>query len=119
MAERFAYYGVAGNLIMYLTTVAGQPVAEAAKTVNSWNGVSSLALLVGAFLADSYLGRFKTTIISSTIFLMVSPLFPSLFLLFLPFFGLKNIKHAAYNPFLFVGIKAFIFHVGEHAFGAI
>lgn len=70
MAERFAYYGVAGNLIMYLTTVVGEPVAEAAKTVNSWNGVSSLALLVGAFLADSYLGRFRTTILSSAIFLM-------------------------------------------------
>lgn len=70
MAERFAYYGIAGNLIMYLTTVVGQPVAEAAKNVNTWNGVSSLGLLLGAFFADSYFGRFKTTLLSSSIFLL-------------------------------------------------
>lgn len=70
MAERFAYFGIAGNLIMYLTTVMEQPLASAAKNVNSWNGVSSLALFVGAFFADSYLGRFKTTLVSSSIFLM-------------------------------------------------
>ncbi|KMT17106.1 hypothetical protein BVRB_2g041600 [Beta vulgaris subsp. vulgaris] len=39
MAERFAYYGIAGNLIMYLTRVLEEPLASAAKNVNSWNGV--------------------------------------------------------------------------------
>ncbi|XP_021774461.1 protein NRT1/ PTR FAMILY 5.4-like [Chenopodium quinoa] len=70
MAERFAYYGIAGNLIMYLTTMMDIPLATAAKNVNSWNGVSSLALFIGAFFADSYLGRFKTTLLSSSVFLM-------------------------------------------------
>ncbi|CAO2820609.1 unnamed protein product [Amaranthus hypochondriacus] len=70
MAERFAYYGIAGNMMMYLTKVMEQPVASAAKNVNSWNGVSSLALFIGAFFADSFLGRFNTTLISSSVFLM-------------------------------------------------
>ncbi|GAB4827374.1 hypothetical protein Ancab_034260 [Ancistrocladus abbreviatus] len=69
MSERFAYYGIAANLIIYLTTVLGQEVATAAKNVNNWNGVLSIALVVGAFLADSYLGRFTTTLISTAIFL--------------------------------------------------
>ncbi|GMH15704.1 hypothetical protein Nepgr_017545 [Nepenthes gracilis] len=70
VAERFAYYGIAGNLTVYLMTVVGEAVATAAKNVNNWNGVLSVALVIGAFLADSYFGRFKTTVISTTIFLM-------------------------------------------------
>ncbi|KAL8160984.1 hypothetical protein V2J09_012473 [Rumex salicifolius] len=70
MAERFAYYGVAGNLIIYLTTELRQPLAEAAKNVNSWNGALSLCLLIGAFLTDSFLGRFRAAVISTSIFLM-------------------------------------------------
>ncbi|XP_057498792.1 protein NRT1/ PTR FAMILY 5.4-like [Actinidia eriantha] len=70
MGERFAYYGVAGNLIMYLTTVLGQPTATAAKNVNIWRGVSSIFPLFGAFVADSYLGRFKTILLSTIIYLM-------------------------------------------------
>lgn len=103
MAERFAYYGVAGNLIMYLTTVVGQPVAEAAKNVNSWNGVSSLALLVGAFLADSYLGRFKTTLLSSSIFLMG--------LVLLTTSTSSNIPHSIRTPFFFAAL--YITAVGD------
>ncbi|KAL2898220.1 Protein NRT1/ PTR FAMILY 5.4, partial [Bienertia sinuspersici] len=70
MAERFAYYGIAANLMMYLTKELDQPLATAATNVNTWNGVSSLALLIGAFFADSYLGRFNTTLASSCLFLM-------------------------------------------------
>ncbi|KAG8363708.1 hypothetical protein BUALT_Bualt19G0050500 [Buddleja alternifolia] len=70
VAERFAYYGVAGNLFMYLTKVLGQPTATAAKNVNTWQGVSAIFPVVGGFLADSYLGRFKTILLSSTIYLI-------------------------------------------------
>ncbi|XVF00257.1 hypothetical protein REPUB_Repub03eG0269500 [Reevesia pubescens] len=70
MAERFAFYGLAGNLIMYLTNNLGEPVATAAKNVNTWVGVSSIFPLLGAFIADSYLGRFKTIIASSLIYFL-------------------------------------------------
>ncbi|OMO87185.1 Proton-dependent oligopeptide transporter family [Corchorus olitorius] len=70
MAERFAFYGLAGNLITYLTNNLGQPVATAAKNVNTWVGVSAIFPLVGAFIADSYFGRFKTILASSFIYFL-------------------------------------------------
>ncbi|XWS08295.1 hypothetical protein CRYUN_Cryun41cG0067300 [Craigia yunnanensis] len=70
MAERFAFYGLAGNLITYLTNNLGEPVATAAKNVNTWIGISSIFPLFGAFIADSYLGRFKTILASSLIYFL-------------------------------------------------
>ena len=72
MAERFAFYGLAGNLITYLTNNLSQPVATAAKNVNTWVGVSAIFPMLGAFIADSYLGRFKTILASSLIYFLVS-----------------------------------------------
>ncbi|XP_062093083.1 protein NRT1/ PTR FAMILY 5.4 [Humulus lupulus] len=69
VADRFAFYGLAGNLIMYLTNVLRQPMATAAKNVNLWVGVSSLFPILGALLADSFLGRFNTILLSSIIYL--------------------------------------------------
>ncbi|KAJ7949346.1 protein NRT1/ PTR FAMILY 5.4-like [Quillaja saponaria] len=68
MAERFAFYGVAGNLVTYFTNVFHEPIATAAKNVNTWVGVSYLFPLLGAFIADSYLGRCKTILFSSIIY---------------------------------------------------
>ncbi|KAK3032741.1 hypothetical protein RJ639_036925 [Escallonia herrerae] len=70
MGERFAYYGVSGNLITYLTNVMGESTAVAAKNVNTWHGVAAVFPLLGAFLADSYLGRFRTIVLSSIVYLM-------------------------------------------------
>lgn len=75
MAERFAYYGLAGNLIQYLTNVLNESTATAAKNVNNWVGISSIFPLLGAFIADSFLGRFNTILLSSSIYFMVSLLF--------------------------------------------
>ncbi|XP_028781034.1 protein NRT1/ PTR FAMILY 5.4-like [Neltuma alba] len=69
-AERFAYQGLASNLITYLTNVLRQPVATAAKNVNTWVGFSSLFPLLGGFVADSFLGRFNTILLSSFIYLL-------------------------------------------------
>lgn len=71
MAERFSYYGVAGNLITYLTTVLGQPTATAARNVNTFLGVSALFPILGAFIADSYVGRFKTIVVSTAVYILV------------------------------------------------
>ncbi|KAM1229571.1 hypothetical protein ACFX13_040597 [Malus domestica] len=70
VAQQFAFYGLASNLIMYLTDVLDQPLATAAKNVNTWLGVSSVFPVVGAFLADSYFGRFKTIVFSVTIYFL-------------------------------------------------
>ncbi|XP_028773125.1 protein NRT1/ PTR FAMILY 5.4-like [Neltuma alba] len=70
MAERFAFYGLSGNLVSYLTNVLGETTPAAAKNVNNWVGVSFVFPLLGAYIADSYLGRFKTVIFSSIIYFL-------------------------------------------------
>ncbi|KAF5754118.1 putative proton-dependent oligopeptide transporter family, MFS transporter superfamily [Helianthus annuus] len=68
--ERFAYYGVSGNLITYLTVVLKQPLSTAAKNVNLWHGVSAIFPILGGFLADSFFGRFNTIVFSSLTYLL-------------------------------------------------
>lgn len=51
--ERLAYYGLATNLVVYMTRVMGQDASSAAFHVNLWGGSCYLTPLLGAYLADS------------------------------------------------------------------
>ncbi|GLJ39272.1 hypothetical protein SUGI_0801490 [Cryptomeria japonica] len=70
LAERFAYAGISSNLIIYLTSVLNESTATAASNVNMWSGVQYILPFLGAFVADSYLGRYWTIIAASLVYLI-------------------------------------------------
>ena len=56
--ERICYYGIAGNLLLFLETRFQLTNAEADMEISAWIGVCYLTPLLGGFLADRYLGRY-------------------------------------------------------------
>ncbi|CAM8958553.1 unnamed protein product [Rhodiola kirilowii] len=68
--ERLAYYGMSTNLVLYFKERLNQHSATAAKNVSNWSGTCYITPLIGAFLADAYLGRFWTIAIFSIIYVM-------------------------------------------------
>lgn len=70
IAERVAYHGINSNLVTYLSSVMHESTATAAKNVNIWSGTTTMLPLLGAFVADSYLGRYWTILLSSVVYLL-------------------------------------------------
>lgn len=58
--ERFAYYGMSTNLVNYLEDRLNQGNVRASINVSNWSGTCYATPLLGAFLADAYLGRYWT-----------------------------------------------------------
>ncbi|TXG53384.1 hypothetical protein EZV62_022553 [Acer yangbiense] len=70
MAERFMYFRIESNLITYLTGPLGQSTMMAAENMNVWTGTTALLLVVGALVADSFLGCYKTLVVASAMYVL-------------------------------------------------
>ncbi|CAL5193835.1 unnamed protein product [Lathyrus oleraceus] len=68
--ERMAYFGIATNLVVYLTNKLHEGTVESSNSVSNWSGSVWLMPIAGAYVADAYLGRYWTFVISSCIYLM-------------------------------------------------
>eukprot|EP01023_Acetabularia_acetabulum_P006025 TRINITY_DN12502_c0_g1_i3.p1 TRINITY_DN12502_c0_g1~~TRINITY_DN12502_c0_g1_i3.p1 ORF type:complete len:589 (+),score=120.16 TRINITY_DN12502_c0_g1_i3:178-1944(+) len=68
--ERLAFYGLATNLQVYFTQVLGIAPATAATQIGAFSGTCYITPILGAYLADSYWGRYVTIIVFSAIYLM-------------------------------------------------
>ncbi|GFZ19600.1 peptide transporter 1 [Actinidia rufa] len=71
--ERLAYYGMSSNLVLYFKHQLNQSSATASKNQSDWSGTCYITPLIGAFLADAYLGRYWTIACFSIIYVIVSP----------------------------------------------
>lgn len=69
-SEKLAVVGFGTNMISYLTVQLHMPITKAANTLTNFSGTASLTPLIGAFVADSYAGRFWTITIASIIYLI-------------------------------------------------
>ncbi|XP_057839241.2 protein NRT1/ PTR FAMILY 2.9 [Cryptomeria japonica] len=82
--EKLATIGLSSNIVVYLTSKFNMPNVEASFIINVWTGTTNIAPLLGAFLSDSYIGRYWTIAlgcIASLIgmfLLSLTAIFPSL-----------------------------------------
>lgn len=71
VAERLAFFAIAVNMVQYLMTEMRQSLPAAVTHTSDWIGAAYILTFLGAFLADSYLGRFRTIISFSCIYAVV------------------------------------------------
>lgn len=58
--EKLGAIGTLSNLLVYLTTVFNMKTITATTLITVFHGTSNFATLFGAFLSDTYFGRYKT-----------------------------------------------------------
>ncbi|KAJ4961767.1 hypothetical protein NE237_021677 [Protea cynaroides] len=84
VSEKLAVVGFGANMISYLTQQLHMPLTKAANTLTNFGGTASLTPMLGAFIADSFAGRFWTITVASIIYqigmicLTVSAVLPGL-----------------------------------------
>ncbi|KAK8703913.1 hypothetical protein V6N13_047555 [Hibiscus sabdariffa] len=66
--EKMAFFAISMNLITYLTTRLHQGTVKSANNVTNWAGTNGLTPILGAYIADACLGRYRTFLIFSIIY---------------------------------------------------
>ncbi|GLT42273.1 hypothetical protein SLA2020_162840 [Shorea laevis] len=67
--ERMAYYGIASNLVIYLSTKLHEGTVESSNNVTNWIGTVWMTPILGAYIADTFLGRYWTFMLASAIYI--------------------------------------------------
>ncbi|VAI90211.1 unnamed protein product [Triticum turgidum subsp. durum] len=68
-SECLCFFAVSKNLVTYLTTVLHESNVDAARNVSTWVGSCFITPVIGAFLADSYWGRYSTIAIFLSVYI--------------------------------------------------
>ncbi|RWR86831.1 Proton-dependent oligopeptide transporter family [Cinnamomum micranthum f. kanehirae] len=68
--DSMAYYGISTNLVMFIGKILHEGNASAAASINTWIGTGYFTPFLGALIADSYWGRYKTITVSALIYLL-------------------------------------------------
>lgn len=66
-----AFHGIQSNLVVYLTRKLHEGTVESANNVTNWAGTVWMTPILGASIADAYLGRYWTFVSASAIYLLV------------------------------------------------
>ena len=73
--ERLCYYGFAGSLVLFFESTMNLSSSDAINQFQLWSGCVYVTPLIGGFIADAYLGRYKTLLVFSGIYLLGLVLF--------------------------------------------
>ncbi|VAI62449.1 unnamed protein product [Triticum turgidum subsp. durum] len=95
--EGICFFGIQKNLVTYLTGVLHESNVDAARNVSTWIGSCFFTPLLGAFLADTYWGRYRAIVVFLSVYtigMLVMTLSASLPVL-MPSFSTIEIQRAA------------------------
>ncbi|CAG7725883.1 unnamed protein product [Allacma fusca] len=70
LSDRFAYYGIKAVLILYLTKMLLFEEDKAKETYHLFFMFCTLIPVFGASIADSFVGKFKTILIFTVIYIV-------------------------------------------------
>ncbi|KAK4715762.1 hypothetical protein R3W88_014100 [Solanum pinnatisectum] len=63
--ERLASFGLQPNMIIYITKFYNMNAARASVLLNLWSAISNVLSILGSFISDSYIGRFRAVAIGT------------------------------------------------------
>nr|BAJ99733.1 predicted protein [Hordeum vulgare subsp. vulgare] len=66
--EGICFFGIQKNLVTYLTSVLQESNVGAARNVSTWTGSCFFTPLIGAFLADTYWGRYRAIVVFLSVY---------------------------------------------------
>ncbi|EOA34685.1 hypothetical protein CARUB_v10022251mg [Capsella rubella] len=63
--ERLATFGLMANFMVYMVREYHMDQVQAATLINTWSALTNFAPIIGAFISDSYAGKFNTIVFGS------------------------------------------------------